>query len=396
MRICIVGKYPPIEGGVSSSTYWLAKALGEKNHKVFVVTNSWEVEEDYREKIDKNELSFFEPKNVSVYSTIKDFRSPILKSHYYTEKLINLAVDIIKSKGIDLIYTNYTLPYGIVGFITKHITKKPHILRHAGSDIGRLYQSRFLQTIFLETYKNADKIIGTKNIFKIFYNNKINTDKIIKSNPLVNTDHFRPDVKPFDLDPYIRELNVPIFSYFGKVTKLKKTYEFVNAAAGIKDKKYLLLFISGLGQRVQELKKYVASIGIKDRCIFLPFHAPWKIPSIMKASTCVVSPESKETPFLPKGTHYPKVVREAMACGRCVIIGRGVANKGIYANIAEDNDALIVNPENREEFTSKLEQIIDNPSIAVEIGKNAYKFSKKNEDFEGDIKKIENAFYSVI
>jgi hypothetical protein len=30
LRICIVGKYPPIEGGVSVSTYWLAYGLPEE------------------------------------------------------------------------------------------------------------------------------------------------------------------------------------------------------------------------------------------------------------------------------------------------------------------------------------------------------------------------------
>jgi glycosyltransferase involved in cell wall biosynthesis len=392
----MISKYPPIEGGVSSDNYWLAKSLGEKGHEIFVVTNAWEVEEDYREKINKNELCFLEPKNVSVHSTIKDFRPPILRSHYYTEKLINLAVDIIRDKGADIIYSHYILPYGIVGFNAKYITKKPHIIRHAGSDIGRLYKSRFLQTIFIEALKNADKIIGGNNILRIFKAKGINTNNVVKPISLINPNYFNPHAKVFDLSSSIKDLDVPIFSYFGKISELKKTYSFVNAASRIKNKKFILLFVVGVGKKVEELKKYVASVGLKDKCVFLPFQPPWKIPSLMRASTCIVSPESEETPFLPKNTHYPKIIREAMACGKCAIIGRGMSKKGIYASLLEGKDILVVDPNNINQFKSKLEYIIDNPSIAEEIGKNAYKFSKKNENFEGGIKRIEKLLFSVL
>ena len=396
MNICMISKYPPIEGGVSSDNYWLAKALGERDHQVHVVTNAWEVEDDYREQINHDELSNLESKNVFVHSTINDFGSPILKSNYYTEKIVNLAVDIIRSKNIDIIYSNYILPYGFSGFVSKQITKKPHIVRHAGSDIGRLYKSRFLQTIFIETLKDADRVVGGGNIFEIFKNNKMNTNKIFGGNPLINTEHFNPKVKAVDLSSYVKDSELPIFSYFGKISGLKKTYEFVDAAAKIKNKKFILLFVVGTGQAVQKLKEYVDSKGIKNNCVFLPFQPPWKIPSIMKASTCVVSPESEETPFLPKGTHYPKIVREAMACGKCTIMGGGVAKKGIYANLVEDKNILVINPDDVNEFKNKLESIIDNSSLAEEIGKNAYKFSKENENFNWSISRIENLFSSVL
>jgi hypothetical protein len=46
--ICFVGKYPPIQGGVSAETYWAARGLAEVGHEVFVVTNAAEVDEGYR------------------------------------------------------------------------------------------------------------------------------------------------------------------------------------------------------------------------------------------------------------------------------------------------------------------------------------------------------------
>ena len=48
MRICIVGKYPPIQGGVSMRTYWTAYCLAERGHEVHVVTNAKEASPPFR------------------------------------------------------------------------------------------------------------------------------------------------------------------------------------------------------------------------------------------------------------------------------------------------------------------------------------------------------------
>ena len=69
MKICMLSKYPPIEGGVSSKVYWLAKALGESGHKVHIVSNALEVENEYREVLDTNNPPYYSPKNVSVHNT---------------------------------------------------------------------------------------------------------------------------------------------------------------------------------------------------------------------------------------------------------------------------------------------------------------------------------------
>lgn len=396
MNICFISKYPPIEGGVSAETYWLAKALGERGHKISIVTNSWEVEEDYREEVSKEELTYLEPKNVTLYSSINDFIPPILRSQYYTEKLINLSVDVIRSNDIQVLYSHYMIPYGVVGFVAKKITKTPHVFRHAGSDMGRLYRSKFLRTVFLEVLKDADKVICGRDMFRLFEENHLDLGKCSRTDRSVNPEYFNPDVKAFDLLGYTKSTDVSVFTYFGKISEMKKTYAFVDAASKIKNKKFLLVFVTGNGGRVREFKKYVSSVGLMDKCVFLPFQPPWKIPSIMRASTCVVSPESEESSDLQKGSHYPKVIAEAMACGKCAIMGEGVAKKGIYADLMPEKNILVVNPHDINEFKNKMEYIIDNPTIVDDIGKNAYKFSKENEHFDKYVSYIEGIIRSVI
>ena len=48
MRICIIGKFPPIQGGVSMRTYRTAHALAARGHDVHVVTNAKEVAPPFR------------------------------------------------------------------------------------------------------------------------------------------------------------------------------------------------------------------------------------------------------------------------------------------------------------------------------------------------------------
>jgi hypothetical protein len=47
-KLCLIGKYPPIQGGISRRMYWLARCFAELGNQVHFVTNSYEVELDYK------------------------------------------------------------------------------------------------------------------------------------------------------------------------------------------------------------------------------------------------------------------------------------------------------------------------------------------------------------
>ena len=60
LKLCIIGKYPPIQGGVSCQMYWLARCFAETGNQVHFVTNANEVELDYRIYIPEQENSKLE------------------------------------------------------------------------------------------------------------------------------------------------------------------------------------------------------------------------------------------------------------------------------------------------------------------------------------------------
>jgi len=381
MRICLISKYPPIEGGESSKAYWLAKALGEKGHEVHVVTNAWEVESDYREQIEANDLnSKYQPKNVYIHNT-----DPCIEPSYipyskpYTEKIASLAIDIIREYGLQLIDSWYILPYVISGYLAKTITDKPQIMRHAGSDMSRLLSSPYLGTLFTSIFEKVDKIITYPSMKERFISFGISEEKLFYNTKVsVDTRAFNPNVKPIDLTSYTdKDINgLPIITYIGKVGVTKGIYELVEAASKIKDD-FLLLFVSK-GKGLDRFKNAIKRLSLQDKTLFINFIPPWKIPSVIKRSTCVVIPERD----FPIAQHTPILPREVMAVGKCLILSDELYTKRRSQDIQEGENVIVVDPKNIEQFKKNLERIIRSSGYAEEIGQKAHIVSKKIERFD--------------
>ena len=335
-------------------------------------------------------MHLLEPKNVELFSTSPEFRSSIPFSRYYESRITSIALDIIKKYNIDAVYSHYLLPYGVSALLVKKLTNKPWLLQHAGSDITRLFSFSQLKSVFVECFSSADRIIGYSNTMEKMIEHNLDTSKLVHAVRSINLNEFSPNAKPFDFSKYGIGEETTVFTYFGKISGLKKTYEFVNAASEIKNENFRIVFVTEAGNSAEELKEHAKKLSVLDKLVFMPFIPPWQVPGIMKSSSCIVCPESEETPYLPKGTHGPQIAREAMAVGKPVIIGRGVKEKGMYKHTTEKQNILVVDPVNKEDFSDTLNFIMHNKEKAEEIGRNARKFSEQNEKFEDYISSFEN------
>jgi glycosyltransferase involved in cell wall biosynthesis len=406
MKICVLGKYPPIQGGVSTSNYWLSKALGEQGQKVFVVTNAEEASFEYREEISPREAKWLEPHNVKVINTYPLNRKFIPQYPAFVTKLASLAIDVIKKEKVDVLYSNYLLPYGVAAYIVKQVTGVPWFLDHAGSDITNLFDEALLQPIFIELFKKADLVVNSFQVRErliktgIIQENKISPliGKMFYAHVIDKS--FSASAKPFNLSCYFDNFNkrLPVFTYLGKISPMKKTFSFVEAASFLPKRKFYLLFVTEKGSLYIQLKNLIAKFGLKDNSCIISFQPPWRIPSIITVSTCIVAPESEETPSLPEGTHASRICFEAMLCGRCAIIGEVMSKKVFYAHCKDKEHFLVVNPHNIKYFTKKLKLIVDNPFRAYKIGKNARKFvdSKMFAFNDSVIKFIQNLKLTII
>ena len=360
-----MSKYPPIQGGVSSKVYWLAKALGECGHEVHIVTNSLEVEEEYREEFDLADPNY-QPKNVYVHSTdpsptVEANPSHIPFSKMYCEKLASLAIKIIEEYNIDLIDSRYLVPYGVAGYIAKTITGIPQIISHAGSDLQRLYPSPYLNTLLKKILQKADKIITTPETTAFFTKLGIPTTKISTLPQVyVDTNAFNPQVEPYDLKQHITNQTysseTPVIAYFGKITyhfETKGLPELLKACSKIK-REFLLLFVAN-GNKLNEFKALIEKEGLTKKTLFFPFLSPWQIPSVLKTCTCVVALENSSSPIL--SYHVPTLPAEGIATGRYVLLSKDLRKKLTYTEL-KNNQLLVVDGKNTTEIKDKIEGII--------------------------------------
>ena len=381
MKLCFLTKYPPIQGGVSSRAYWQAKALGERGHEVHIVTNSLEVEDNYKEVFDLVDPAFL-PKNVFIHSTDPETNPwHIPYSPAYSERISNLAIEVIRDHNIQIIDSNFILPYGIAGNITKNITGVPQILRNAGSDIGKLFKSTSYCTLFNSIFQRVDKILTYPQLKDMFTSMGIPESRIsIDDRVIVDSRAFNPQVDPFPISEYTGKkfAGCPIITYIGKINyywQSKGLLELVEAVKEIPEDFLLLFVANGIG--LKEFKTILESKGLMEKSLFLNFLPPWEIPSVIKLSSCVVLPERE----FPIEYHVPILPKEVMAVGKCLVLGREIAYKQYYGDLVDRENVLLVNPKNISAFRNVLEFVIQNTEAVDEIGRKSFETFKMNDNF---------------
>jgi glycosyltransferase involved in cell wall biosynthesis len=392
IKVCFFSKYPPIEGGVSSRTYWLSRALAERGVEVHIVTNALEVEEEYRETFDLEEPSDrkeYEPKNVFVHSLNLNQNTSGVPFHIpfspaYLERLISLGIRVIEKYGCNLIDSHYLQPYGVAAAFTKLLTSKPCILRNAGSDISRLFPKEDFHDLYQASFKVADIIITQIKNKDVFGDSSISQNKLWAS-PFhsIPPQYFNPKVKPANLADFgipPKLLKKPILTYMGKCTLYKCLFDLVKVASQIKED-FLLFFVTK-GSKLEEFKAYLKRFpSLKNKYYFLDFLPPWRIPSVLRASTCLLQ---LETGFPVKG-HKPIQPIEAFATAIPVLISQELFQKykNIYSpNLKKDGNVLSVNPRDHFDLKNVLLKIIRNPRKIKQIGRQGHRELFDEKEFE--------------
>ncbi len=397
MKICLFSKYPPIEGGTSARTYWLAKALGQRKIEVHLITNALEVEDNYKEKINwesLEDISLYQPENVFVHSLSSPPPFHIPYSPAYLERLINQGVKIIQKYQCDLIDSYYMLPYGLAGFFAKFLTGRPQIFRPAGPDITQISKIQDLQFLFTLALKNIDIIATQKKMAPFFEKMGIEPNRLhfTKAN-WPHPEAFNPDVAPIDWQKLGIQVpkNTPVITYIGKSSKeFKGLYELARVLKDFKNNFFLVLITNG--KNIEELENYLENLkGLRNKYKIAGFLPPWRIPAVIKASACVVELENG----FPIKIHNPAKLKETMAVGRPCLISDELYEKfKEELNLKNGKNVLVANPKNPDELKKSLETIFSQLELLDKIGREAHNtkdWQKEFDEYIGDnIKLYEN------
>jgi len=155
------------------------------------------------------------------------------------------------------------------------------------------------------------------------------------------------------------ERNIPLIGAFGRISPEKGQKHLIAAAVQVlkvfPETRFLIV---GDGFQKEEMKEYAAHLGISDRVIFAGFRK--NIASFYSALDLFVLPSILE------GT--PMALLEAMSAKLPVIATRV---GGVGRIVQNGKNGLLVSPANPEELASVIVRLLQTPTQAEKLAKNA-------------------------
>jgi glycosyltransferase involved in cell wall biosynthesis len=240
--------------------------------------------------------------------------------------------------------------------------------------IGKVYQRQGLKGIPAALMKNIFSLVSKKLSSHVFVisNDGADVFKDLGYNSVSKTPlGFNENIFFVDDDARNRirkekDLDTITFAYFGRLVPEKGIHIMLEALSRIKDLKWKLLmddFEIYANPYTEEIKQQIGKLKIQDRVIY--FHASHTgIAAYMNAADVVLLP-SISTPVWKE--QYGRVVPEAMACGKILVVSATGALPELVA------EAGITFPEkNIEELVKIMRDIILNPDNYKKYNSLAY------------------------
>jgi glycosyltransferase involved in cell wall biosynthesis len=356
MRICVIGKFPPIQGGVSARTYWAAHDLAARGHEVHVVTNAKEARPPFRMHMRRQDWKrcegVYEPRRPggTSGSVTVHWTDPIDNSQFYipmasafVSKLAGTAARVHAAHPFDVIYSHYLEPYGVAGHLLADMTRLPHVVRMAGSDAGRLWRHPQHEALYDHVLRSAAVVISTGVVAGRAVKHGVRPERIAAVGGIdLPADLFCPEGPVLDLaalrqevelDPDLRDMfwgsfagDRPYFGVYGKLGETKGSFALLAAMQHLKQEGLdvgLVAMAHGWPALEARFRARAEELGIVDRVLQIPFLPHWRVPEFLRSCLAVCCLEQD----FPIVFHSPVVAREVLSCGACLIGSTEVIRK---------------------------------------------------------------------
>ncbi len=398
LKICIIGKAPPIQGGVSRLTMNMAEDLARLGHQVWLITNADEAEPNFRMVMTTKDLKRRRQKFAGGGSLHVVSSQPEVDSLYvpwakpFVSHLATEAVKIVKDKKCDLIFSYYFEPYGIVASLVSSWTKVPFVIAHAGSDLGGLFFKESLQRGYLEMLKSAKGVLTASELRPFFRELGIPKKNIYLWPPEYQPQHrsFAPngprlDINRFlkqalekhpELHPAYHELSQTTFApkaftvgMYGKIHPAKGSYDLLEAIAILKRKRIFVQLVILGSETNSEMNRFlekVRQLELSDRVWVLPFIPHDRVPEFIRATDVIC--------FLERdfniSIHTPTVPLEVFRCGKCLVVSKQIRQSLTnLKNQISGESFLEADPKNHQELADAIKWAAQHRKFLKEIGR---------------------------
>lgn len=390
-------------GGHVNAVFQLSKTLFDRGHEITIITTPHRYPGNYQDK------DIFDGW-AEVYTLPISSSYPSTKYGLeYTVKTIQKVKELHKRKKFDIIHghSGFSTPALITGISAK-VSNLPSVhsiycpIQIAGGNVVRLFSNDTLSKFY---FSRVDKIIAvTGNIRRSLIKIGITENKIAEISLGINTELYNPDVSGDAIRrKYSIDLDQPAIIYVGNLTIQKGLPILIDALNNVvKETPNFKLFMvlnlplekyenpgkldMDMGQ-LFKIKEKIKHYGLEDNII--PLGLLNNMPQFIAASNFLI------TPFLNTIgiVDYPTSMLEAMAVGK-PIIATNVG--GIPEIIKHKKNGMLVRPNDTNELTNAIIQMLENIDEAKNMGKEAAKTIVEKFRFETVANELEELYTGVI
>jgi glycosyltransferase involved in cell wall biosynthesis len=403
LRICVIGKYPPIQGGVSARTYWTAHALAMRGHDVQVVTNAKEASPPFRMHMRPEDWArcsaTYDAGSVTVHWTDPADRSQayIPMASPFVSKLAAVAARVHADRPFDVILSHYLEPYGVAGCLAAAMTGVPHVARMAGSDAGRLWHHPQLELLYDHVLRSADAVIAIGTVAGRAIERGVDAGRIVPGGAFpVSEELFTPEGPKLDIaglraqvkgDPQLSHLlwgdftsEGLHFGVYGKLGERKGSFALLSAMSRLKSagiKVGLVALAHGTPTVENAFRERAIELGLVDRILQIPFLPYWCVPEFLRGCVAVCCLEQD----FPIALHAPIIPSEVLMSGTCLVGSTEVIRKlPSFERLPHGYGCIAVeNVDDIEVLSSRLAAIVNDPETAVVVGARGREFARETQ-----------------
>jgi glycosyltransferase involved in cell wall biosynthesis len=400
LRICLVGKFPPIQGGVSMRTYWAAHALAGRGHDVHVVTNAKEARTPFRMLMRPADWDrcggVYGAGAVTVHWTdpADSAQAYIPMASPFISKLAGIAARLHADHPFDVILSHYLEPYGVAGHLAAEIARVPHVVRTAGSDAGHLWHHPQLEMLYDHVLRSAHTVIAGGTVAERARQRGVDPGRIADGGGFaVPDDLFCPEGPRLDLaavradaqaDPEFRDLlwgelaaDRPYFGVYGKLGDSKGSFALLQALHRLKQAGLqvgLVALAHGQPEIEAGFRSLARRLGLLDRILQIPFLPHWRVPEFLRGCLAACSLEQD----FPIVFHTPIMPREILLCGTCLVGSTEVIRKlRAYGRLVHGYGCVAIEDvDNIDLLSARLADIARDPEPAAEVGARGREFAR--------------------
>lgn len=347
MRLLLINsEYPPIGGGAGNATAHIARCFAHMGHETIVVTSRF------------GDLPHEERSgNLTVYR-IPSLRRKQDRSGAQEQLIFLLTASLWTSRLVARTRPNASLaffgaPSGMIAYVLRKRFNIPYIVSLRGGDVPgfRPYDFRTYHKLLAPSlrlvWRNSSSVVANSNGLR-------DLARAFDS-------HFEFPIIPngVDLDLYTspeRSWQPPLILSVGRLVHQKGLDLAIRALASLKQFDWQWC-IAGDGPEMEALKSLARRHGIADRVTFLGWQSRQELLQCYKQSNLFLFPSRHEG--------MPNAVLEAMASGLPVIASRIAGNEEL---VVHQKTGLLVESENLESLRAALQELIQDPTRAQEMG----------------------------